>query len=212
MLVWDVFGISGRDKCWQWPCTEFLWSSPPQWLSCKSHSVFMAVMLLSNPHPSPSRLQSSTPLYMFVGFFFCRIRPNFFPQDMPNLQRQHCGLLLNICWCNSAEDLAFKFHPIHLKIIKLLLCISQKWEPSLGGICINYVSILRNAFLSFPLDSLRFLSLRLITLGVMSTSAPRLRSCLSILRVELSLSACTHKAKCTCASSFRRVPGSSRCH
>lgn len=69
---------------------------------------------------------------------------------MPNLQHQHCGLLLNICWCNSAEDLAFKFYTIHLKIIKLLLCISQKWEPSLGGICINYISIFKNALWASP--------------------------------------------------------------
>lgn len=105
-------------------------------------------MLLSAPHPSPSRLQSSTALYVFFS-----IGPDptfFFSQHMPNLQHQHCGLLLNICWCNSAEDLAFKFYPIHLKIIKLLLCISQKWEPSLGGICINYISIFKNALWASP--------------------------------------------------------------
>lgn len=90
-------------------------------------------------------------LQLFMWFFSHRTHsPNFFPQHMPNLHHQHCDLLLNICWCNSAEDLAFKFYPIHLKIIKLLLCISQKWEPSLGGICINYVSILRNAFWASP--------------------------------------------------------------
>lgn len=149
-------------KCWCGTCLV-----PPLWqwqvLTATLHGIFV-----TQPTPvtvlweslrvrgggaavrSTPQSQQDAVFYSSLCGFFYRTRPNFPSQHVPSLQRQHCGLLLNICWCNCAQNLAFKFYPINLKIIKLLLCVSQKWEPSLRGICINYVSVLRNAFWASP--------------------------------------------------------------
>lgn len=100
--------------------------------------------LLSGLEPTLSTLPSSTLFNvggLFVWFFgfFLWGQTQLFSQHMPRLHCQHWVLLLNMCCHTSAETLGFVFYPIHLKILKLLLCISQMLEQRLKGICVNYV-------------------------------------------------------------------------